>query len=162
MKFEIRFSANNMIGSALLITIISTIHIYSDEMGKFPEYPSDEEGGSAVIFDADLAAQYRGEMIGRGDSDDSEDDEEGGAKKKEKEKDKKAGNEDKKGDAEKKGAKEEEEDQHGFKLGRSEFVKGLREADREFHGKFFSCLNGIEIFLNEKYLRYLNFSKVCT
>ena len=162
MKFEIKFSANNMIGLALLIPIISKIHFYSDEMGKFPEYPSDEEGGSAVIFDADLAAQYRGEMIGRGDSDDSEDDEEGGAKKKEKEKDKKAGNEDKKGDAEKKGAKEEEEDQHGFKLGRSEFVKGLREADREFHGKFFSCSNGMEIFLNEKYLKYLNTSKVCT
>ena len=162
MKFEIIFSANNMIGLALLIPIILMIHIYSDEMGKFPEYPSDEEGGSAVIFDADLAAQYRGEMIGRGDSDDSEDDEEGGAKKKEKEKDKKAGNEDKKGDAEKKGAKEEEEDQHGFKLGRSEFVKGLREADREFHGKFCSCLNEIEIFLNEKYLKYLNTSKVCT
>ena len=130
-------------------------------MGKFPESPSDEEGGSAVIFDADLAAQYRGEMIGRGDSDDSEDDEEGGAKKKEKEKDKKAGNEDKKGDAEKKGAKEEEEDQHGFKLGRSEFVKGLREADREFHGKFFSCSNGMEIVLNEKYFKCLTTSKVC-
>ena len=162
MTFEIRFSANNMICLALLIHIISTIHFYSDEMGKFPEYPSDEEGGSAVIFDADLAAQYRGEMIGRGDSDDSEDDEEGGAKKKEKEKDKKAGNEDKKGDAEKKGAKEEEEDQHGFKLGRSEFVKGLREADREFHGKFFSCSNGMEIFLNEKYFKCLTTSKVCT
>ena len=37
-------------------------------MGKFPDYPSDEEGGSAVIFDADLAAQYRGEQVGRADS----------------------------------------------------------------------------------------------
>ena len=104
-------------------------------MGKFPEYPSDEEGGSAVIFDPELQAQYRGEMVGRADSDDSEDEEDGGGKK-DKEKEKKAGAEGKKGDADKKGAKEEEEDQHGFKLGRSEFVKGLREADREFHGEF--------------------------
>ena len=104
-------------------------------MGKFPEYPSDEEGGSAVIFDAELAAQYRGEMIGAANSDDSEDDEDGGGAKKDKEKDKKQAQENKKGDADKKGAKEEEEDQHGYKLGRSEFVKGLREADREFHGK---------------------------
>jgi hypothetical protein len=76
-------------------------------------------------------------MVGRADSDDSEDEEEGGGKK-DKEKEKKAGAEVKKGDADKKGAKEEEEDQHGFKLGRSEFVKGLREADREFHGEFLS------------------------
>ena len=103
-------------------------------MGKFPEYPSDEEGGSAVIFDPELQAQYRGEMVGRHDSDDSEDEDNGGGKK-DKEKDKKQGKEDKKGDADKKGAKEGEEDEHGFKLGRSEFVKGLRDADREFHGK---------------------------
>ena len=111
-------------------------HFFSDEMGKFPDYPSDEEGGSAVIFDPELQAQYRGEMIGRADSDDSEDEEEGGGKK-DKEKDKKGGAEGKKGDADKKGAKEEEEDTQGYKLGRSEFVKGLREADREFHGEYF-------------------------
>ena len=103
----------------------------SDEMVKFPDYPSDEEGGSAVIFDPELQAQYRGEMIGRADSDDSEDEEEGGGKK-DKEKDKKGGADGKKGDA----AKEEEEDTQGYKLGRSEFVKGLREADREFHGEY--------------------------
>ena len=106
-------------------------------MGKFPDYPSDEEGGSAVIFDADLAAQYRGEMIGRADTDDSDDEDNGGGKKDKKEKDKKKEEkDDKKGEADKKGAKEgAEDDEHGFKLGRSEFVKGLREADREFHGK---------------------------
>ena len=100
-------------------------------MGKFPDYPSDEEGGSAVIFDADLAAQYRGEQIGRADEDDSEDDEDGGGKK-DKDEGKKAGKDDKKGEG---GDKKGEEDEHGFKLGRSEFVKGLREADRQFHGK---------------------------
>ena len=113
-------------------------------MGKFPEYPSDEEGGSAVIFDPELQAQYRGEMIGRADSDDSEDEEEGGGKKDKKD-DKKGGAEGKKADADKKGAKEEEEDMSGFKLGRSEFVKGLREADREFHGEYFN----IEVHRNK-------------
>ena len=117
------------------IKAFKNLLLHSDEMGKFPEYPSDEEGGSAVIFDPELQAQYRGEMIGRADSDDSEEDEEGGGKK-DKKKDEKAGADTKKADADKKGAKEEEEDTHGFKLGRSEFVKGLREADREFHGEF--------------------------
>ena len=103
-------------------------------MGKFPDYPSDEEGGSAVIFDAELAAQFRGEMIGRKDSDEDSEDEDGGGGKKDKDKEKdakKAGKDDKKGDDK----KATDEDEHGFKLGRSEFVKGLREADRSFHGK---------------------------
>jgi hypothetical protein len=29
---------------------------YRDETGKFPDYPSDEEGGSAVIFHPELHA----------------------------------------------------------------------------------------------------------
>ena len=35
-----------------------------DETGKFPDYPSDEEGGSAIVFNPELRAK----MLGEGES----------------------------------------------------------------------------------------------
>ena len=39
-------------------------HPSRDETGKFPDYPSDEEGGSAIVFNPELRAK----MLGEGES----------------------------------------------------------------------------------------------
>ena len=119
-----------------------------DETGKFPDYPSDEEGGSAIIFNPELRAK----MLGEGESwereESSSSDEEGGASNKKKADDKK-GSGTKEADknaaagggsaADKKNsaggaAGATEEDESGYRLAKSEFVKGLRSADKQFYG----------------------------
>ena len=38
----------------------SKISLYREETGKFPDYPSDEEGGSAAVFHPELHADLEG------------------------------------------------------------------------------------------------------
>ena len=81
--------------------------LYREEQGKFPEYPSDEEGGSALIFNP--------ESVHALDSDGE------GNKKEEKGKkeEKKEG---------------EEEEEKGFRLGPSDFLSSLKDGERQFTG----------------------------
>ena len=126
--------------------------LFSEENGKFPDYPSDEEGGSAVVFNPELRAKLLGEGETWERESNSSDEESGGGgasnKKGKGSDDKKASSKDEKaggssgaggaaaGAGDKKGAAgKEEEDEAGYRLGRSEFVKGLRAADKEFYGK---------------------------
>ena len=78
-----------------------------EEQGKFPEYPSDEEGGSNLIFNPDAVIQDSdGETTRR--------DEKG------------------KKDEKKEG---EEEEEKGFRLGPSDFLTSLKEGDKTFSGE---------------------------
>ena len=80
-----------------------------EEQGKFPEYPSDEEGGSNLIFNPDAVIQDSdGETTRR--------DEKG------------------KKDEKKEG---EEEEEKGFRLGPSDFLTSLKEGDKTFSGETF-------------------------
>ena len=103
-----------------------------EEFGKFPEYPSDEEGGSGAIFHPELQPDY----------------EENGASGNQSDKEESSSKKDKKGAAaEKSSAKEdksggdkkskEDTDEEGLHLTVSEFVKGLKAADKTFLGELF-------------------------
>ena len=80
-----------------------------EEQGKFPDYPSDEEGGSALIFNP--------ESIQNLDSDG-----EGGKSK------------DDKGKKEEKKEQGEEEEEKGYRLGPSDFLSSLKDGEKEFTG----------------------------
>ena len=86
-----------------------------EEQGKFPDYPSDEEGGSALIFHP--------ETVHALDSD--------GETKKE-------GKEEKGKKEEKKEGEEEEE--KGFRLGPSDFLDSLKGGEKEFSGTLLTAL----------------------
>ena len=77
-----------------------------EEQGKFPDYPSDEEGGSALIFNPDLVIHDSdGEVIKTGDKGKKEEKKEG-----------------------------EEEEEKGFRLGPSDFLNSLKDGDKTFSG----------------------------
>lgn len=111
-----------------------------EELGKLPDYPSDEEGGSGAIFHPELQPDYEenGTAINQSEK------EESSSKKDKKNSAAAAGGSSKEdksaGGADKKAGKEDDDDE-GFKLTVSEFVKGLKAADKTFVGKctiFFS------------------------
>ena len=77
-----------------------------EEQGKFPEYPSDEEGGSNLIFNPDA-------VVHDSDGETARRDEKG------------------KKDEKKEG---EEEEEKGFRLGPSDFLTSLKEGDKTFSG----------------------------
>jgi hypothetical protein len=43
-------------------TIFHIIHFFRDIQGKFPEYPGDDEGGSAAIFKEKDPAEVEAEL----------------------------------------------------------------------------------------------------
>ena len=94
-----------------------------DATGKFPDYPSDDEGGSAAIFKT-KEGEGEGEENGEGSKKKGKK----GKKKKgeKKEKKKKGKKKGKKGDA---GGGDEEE---GFKLAPSPFIPGIDEASNNY------------------------------
>ena len=102
-----------------------------DETGKFPDYPSEDEGGSGAVFHPELQPDYEenGANINEPEK------EEAASKEK-----KKGGSKEEKGGAggasggDKKG--KEDDDEEGIKLTESEFIKGLKNADKNFVGKF--------------------------
>ena len=95
-----------------------------EEQDKFPDYPSDEEGGSALIFNP--------ESVNAGVDSDGE------AIKKE-EKGKK--------EVQKEG---EEEEEKGFRLGPSDFLSSLKEGEKEFTGIDISTVT----YLDTRYCIY--------
>jgi len=100
-----------------------------DASGKFPEYPSEEEGGSALIFkpkdpaELEEEAKQKEEEKAKGKGKD---------KGKDKKKDKKDKGKDKKGGKGKKGGKDEEEEDLGIVFDPSVFVPTLAETSKEY------------------------------
>jgi len=97
-----------------------------DATGKFPEYPTEDEGGSAAIFTQKDPAQVEEEL-----------------RKKEEEKGKKKGKKDKKDKKEKKGKKDgkkgkkgkgEEDEEEGIKFQPSSFVPTINETAVSYQG----------------------------
>ena len=108
---------------------------FRDDQGKFPDYPSDDEGGSASIFHPERVNNGQGAGISsRAKEDDS--DEEARAKEEEaaaaaaKTRSKKDSDE-----KDKKGKEAEDEEEVGFQLRASEFVKQLRKGQKTFEGE---------------------------
>ncbi len=96
-----------------------------NESGKYPDYPSDDEGGSGLIFHPELQSDYEENL-----EKEKAEKEEASKKEKKTSKAEKAG-------ADKKAAKEGEEYDEGYKLTVSEFVKGLKAADKVFTGEWY-------------------------
>lgn len=96
-----------------------------DASGKFPDYPSDDEGGSALIFKT-----KNGEEGAEGAG------EEGGKKKGKKGKKKKGEKKEKKKKGKKKGGKKGEagggDDEDGFRMAPSIFIPGIEEASQNY------------------------------
>ena len=121
VKEEIREKEGDEIVENMKEEIRNWFQQDKDETGKFPDYPSDEEGGSGAIFHPELQPDYEenGAVVNQSDKEES-------TSKKEK-KGKEESTADKKG--------KEDDDEEGFKLTMSEFVKGLKAADKTFTGK---------------------------
>ena len=101
-----------------------------EETGKFPDYPSDDEGGSGAVFHPELQPDYEENQDAAINQSDKE---ESTSKKAKAGKEGNSSKEDKSG-ADKKG--KEDSDDDGFKLTESEFVKGLKAADKTFVGRY--------------------------
>ena len=84
------------------------IFLTREEQGKFPDYPSDEEGGSALIFNPESVHAL-----------DSDGETTKGKEEKGKKEEKKEG---------------EEEEEKGFRLGPSDFLDSLKSGEKEFTG----------------------------
>jgi len=122
-----------------------------DDQGRFPDYPSDDEGGSASIFHpervrASAASASNGQV--RPASPDSNEEEENAAKKKEEEKGKSGGKResvDKKGGGAGTNKEADEEEEGGFTLKPSDFVRQLKKGQKTFEGGLIiaidSCIN---------------------
>lgn len=101
-----------------------------EETGKFPDYPSDEEGGSGAVFHPELQPDY----VENGAAANQSEKEEASSKKEKK--GATNSSKDDKSSGDKKGGKEVGDDyDEGYKLTVSEFVKGLKAADKIFSGK---------------------------
>lgn len=131
VKDELREKEGDEIVENMKEEIRNWFQADKDETGKFPDYPSDEEGGSGAIFHPELQADY----IENGEEKTEKSQKEDTSSKK----DKKGGSskDDKVSGGDKKTTKEDEDD--GFKLTVSEFVKGLKAADKIFTGKIAFC-----------------------
>ena len=80
-----------------------------EDQGKFPDYPSDEEGGSALIFNPEsvLTCDSDGEGIKKDEKGKKEEKKEG-----------------------------EEEEEKGFRLPPSDFLDSIKAGEKSFTGKF--------------------------
>lgn len=93
-----------------------------DATGKFPEYPADDEGGSAAIFKEKDPAELEAELKAKEEGKDK-------GKKGKKEKGKKKEKKEKKG---KKGKGDDEEEDEGWKMAPSNFVPAINEATETY------------------------------
>ena len=137
VKEEIREKEGDEIVENMKEEIRNWFQADKDETGKFPDYPSDDEGGSGAIFHPELQSDYEadeGALINQSEKEESSS-----------KKDKKGAaaaaaaaagggsTKEDKSSADKKG--KEDDDDEGYKLTVSEFVKGLKAADKTFVGK---------------------------
>lgn len=99
-----------------------------DATGKFPDFPPEDEGGSALIFKEKDPAEVEAELQGKGEEKGKKKGKKSG-KKKDKKKDKK----DKKGKKGKKGkGGDDEEEEPGFKMQPSNFLGTVKESSTEY------------------------------
>ena len=129
IKDDIREKESDEIVEKMKEEIRNWFQEEKEEFQKFPEYPSDDEGGSGAIFHPELQPDYEENGAAANQSDK----EESTSKK-----DKKSvsAKEDKSGAAADKKGKEDT-DEEGYKMTESEFVKGLKAADKTFLGDQF-------------------------
>ncbi|KAJ8301907.1 hypothetical protein KUTeg_020894 [Tegillarca granosa] len=101
-----------------------------DATGKFPDYPDEDDGGSASIFKQKTPEELEAEM--------KEKEEGGGKKKDKKDKKKKKDKKDKKDKKGKKGKKgkggDDEEEEEGWKMAPSNFVEAVNEGTESYKG----------------------------
>ena len=85
------------------------ITVCREDQGKFPDYPSDEEGGSALIFNPEsvLTCDSDGEGIKKDEKGKKEEKKEG-----------------------------EEEEEKGFRLPPSDFLDSIKNGEKSFTGKY--------------------------
>lgn len=101
-----------------------------DTTGKFPEYPDDDDGGSAAIFKQKDPAELENELAGKEDGKKGKKDKKGKKGKKDK-KDKK----DKKGKKGKKGkGGDDEDEEEGWKMAPSAFVPAVNDGTESYKG----------------------------
>ena len=130
IKDEIRDKEGDEIVEKMKEEIRDWFQEDKEETGKFPDYPSDDEGGSGAVFHPELQPDYEENQDAAINQSDKE---ESTSKKAKAGKEGNSSKEDKSG-ADKKG--KEDSDDDGFKLTESEFVKGLKAADKTFVGRY--------------------------
>ena len=110
MKDEIRdwFNKERLSTTLIYLTKPSPT-VCREDQGKFPDYPSDEEGGSALIFNPEsvLPCDSDGEGIKKDEKGKKEEKKEG-----------------------------EEEEEKGFRLPPSDFLDGIKTGEKTFNGKY--------------------------
>ncbi len=109
---------------------------FRDDQGKFPDYPSDDEGGSAAIFHPDFkptvsAARTSPEAVGGGAALKEAPDAEKAAAKSTKQ----SASMRRARDSEDKKTKDDDDDMTGFVLKPSDFVRQLQTGQKAFNGK---------------------------
>ena len=89
--------------------ILTAPTLCREDQGKFPDYPSDEEGGSALIFNPEsvLPCDSDGEGIKKDEKGKKEEKKEG-----------------------------EEEEEKGFRLPPSDFLDSIKTGEKTFNGKY--------------------------
>ena len=143
VKEEMRESEGEEIEDEMQSEIRKWFFAGRDEQGKFPEYPSDDEGGSVAIFHPErLVANGNGAngtaAAGGGGGDDAAEQpaskkSEGGSGEERKKKGGKGGSDAAAAAAEAEGM-EGEHDEAGFVLKSTEYVRQLRSGQKLFEG----------------------------
>ena len=140
VKEEMRESEGEEIEDEMQSEIRKWFFAERDDQGKFPDYPSDDEGGSVAIFHPErlVSANGNGAAAAAGGGDEAEQPAAAGAaKKSEGEERKKKGG---KGGSDAAAADaaegmEGEHDEAGFVLKSTEYVRQLRSGQKMFEGE---------------------------
>uniref|UniRef100_F6V6L4 Uncharacterized protein n=1 Tax=Ciona intestinalis TaxID=7719 RepID=F6V6L4_CIOIN len=106
-----------------------------DATGKFPDYPDEEDGGSALLFREKTPEEVEAELKAKEEDKGKKKGKKGkksGKKSGKKKKGKKSGKKGKKG---KKGDGDEEEEEPGWKMQESKFIPAVSEAHNNFESK---------------------------
>merc|ERR1711962_1418098 len=103
-----------------------------DNSGKFPDYPSEEDGGSAKLFTEKTPEELEAELAEKEAAKEAKGKKGKGGKKDKKEKKDKKGKKKKKGGKGKKGKGGGEEETPGWKMPKSEFFDGV-ESEVKTH-----------------------------
>ena len=100
-----------------------------EDQGKFPDYPSDEEGGSALIFNPEsvLTCDSDGEGIKKDEKGKKEEKKEG-----------------------------EEEEEKGFRLPPSDFLDSIKTGEKSFAGKYLLLTHRQNVVGKWSYWRFWN------
>ena len=139
VKEEMRESEGEEIEDEMQSEIRKWFFAERDDQGKFPDYPSDDEGGSVAIFHPErLVALGNGAAAAAGGGEDAEQQatkkpDGGGGGEERKKKSGKGGSDAAKAEAEE--GMEGEHDEAGFVLKSTEYVRQLRSGQKMFEGE---------------------------